>query len=210
MGFPGGTSGKEYTCQCRRHKKRGFDPWVQKIPWGGNGNPPQYSFHTVMRFSRQEYWSGLPLSSPVDHILSELSILIRPSWVALHSMAHSFIELDKAVVHVLSLISFRDCGFHSVCPLIRIKGSWKLPDESHLAHMQTRGKHICVHAKSLQSCLTLCNPMDCSLPGYSVHGILQARILEQVAILFFRGSSWLRDWTHISYVSCIGKGVLYH
>ena len=35
-----------------------------------------------------------------------------------------------------------------------------------------------MHAKSLQSCLTVCNPMDCSLPGSSVHGILQARILE--------------------------------
>ena len=40
-----------------------------------------------------------------------------------------------------------------------------------------------------QSCLTLCDPMDCSLPGSSVHGILQARILEWVAIPFSRGSS---------------------
>ena len=39
---------------------------------------------------------------------------------------------------------------------------------------------MCVHAKLLQSCPTLCNPMDCSLPGSSVHGILQARILEWV------------------------------
>ena len=41
-----------------------------------------------------------------------------PSWVALHGMAHSFIELDKAVVHVISLISFCDCGFHTVSPLM--------------------------------------------------------------------------------------------
>ena len=40
-----------------------------------------------------------------------------------------------------------------------------------------------------QSCLTLCDSMDCSLTGCAVHGILQARILEWVAILFFRGSS---------------------
>ena len=39
-----------------------------------------------------------------------------------------------------------------------------------------------MHAKSLQSCLTLCDPMDCSPPGSSVHGILQARILEWVAM----------------------------
>ena len=45
------------------------------------------------------------------------------------------------------------------------------------------------------SCLTLCDPMDCSLPGSSVHGILQARILEWVAISFSKGSSWHRDGT---------------
>ena len=51
-----------------------------------------------------------------------------------------------------------------------------------------------------QSCLTLCDPMDCSLPGFSVHGILHVRILEWVAIPFSRGSSWPRDQT---WVSCI-------
>ena len=44
--------------------------------------------------------------SPVDHILSELSTMTRPSWVALQGMAHSYIELDKAVVHVIRLVSF--------------------------------------------------------------------------------------------------------
>ena len=65
-------------------------------------------------------------------------------------------------------------------------------------------------AKLLQSCPTLCNPMDCSLPGSSVHGILQAKILEWVAMLSSRGSSQPRDQTHVSYVSCIGRRVLYH
>ena len=58
--------------------------------------------------------------------------------------------------------------------------------------------HVCMHAKSLQSHLTLCNPMDCSLPGSSVHGIVQAKILEWVAISSSRGSSQPRDRTHIS------------
>ena len=44
-------------------------------------------FMLFMGFSRQEYWTGLPFSSPVDHILSELSTMTRPSWVALHGMA---------------------------------------------------------------------------------------------------------------------------
>ena len=63
-------------------------------------------FILFMGFSRQEYWSGLPFPSPVDHVLSELSIMTRLSWVALHSMAHGFLELDKAVVHVITLTSF--------------------------------------------------------------------------------------------------------
>ena len=66
----------------------------------------------------QHYWSGhrlgritvilsgLPFLSPVDHILSELPTMTHPSWMSLHGMAHSFVELDKAVVHVISLVSF--------------------------------------------------------------------------------------------------------
>ena len=59
--------------------------------------------------------------------------------------------------------------------------------------------HVCVS----QSCPALCDPMDCSPPGSSVHGILQARILQWVTIPFSRGSSWPRNWTQ---VSCIAGG----
>ena len=55
--------------------------------------------------SRQEYWSGLPFPSPVDHILSDLSTMASPSWVAPQAWL-SFIELDKAVVHVVRFVSF--------------------------------------------------------------------------------------------------------
>ena len=55
----------------------------------------------------------------------------------------------------------------------------------------------------VQSCMTLCNPMDCSPPGSSVHGILQARILEWAAIPFCRGLSQPRDLTQ---VFCIAGG----
>ena len=50
-------------------------------------------FILFMEFSRQEYWSGLPSPSPVDHVLSELSTMTRPSWVALCGSAHGFIHL---------------------------------------------------------------------------------------------------------------------
>ena len=64
-------------------------------------------FILFMGFSRQEYWSVLPFPSSVDHMLSELSTMTCPSWVALHGMAYSFIELckllhhDKSVIHVI-------------------------------------------------------------------------------------------------------------
>ena len=62
---------------------------------------PFCCFILFVGFSRQEYWSGLPFPSPVDHILSELSTMTRLSWVALHGIAHGFIDLDKAVVYVI-------------------------------------------------------------------------------------------------------------
>ena len=57
-------------------------------------------------FSRQEYWGGLPFPSLVDHFSSELSTMTRLSWVAPHSMAHTCIDLDKAVIDMISLICF--------------------------------------------------------------------------------------------------------
>ena len=51
-----------------------------------------------------------------------------------------------------------------------------------------------------QSCLTLCDPMDCSLPGSSIHGIFQARVLEWVVISFSRRSSQPRDWIWVSHI----------
>ena len=63
-------------------------------------------FMLFLGFLRQKYWSCLPSLSPVDHILSELSTMSSLSWVALHCMTNSFIELDKVVVHVIRLVSF--------------------------------------------------------------------------------------------------------
>ena len=66
---------------------------------------------------------------------------------------------------------------------------------------------VCVHARMhTQSCPTLCNPIDCSPPGSSIHGIPQARILEWVVISYSRGSSRPRDRTQVSCISCIGGG----
>ena len=72
------------------------------------------------------------------------------------------------------------------------------PNKTSLIHrMNLEG----VHAKSLQLCLTLSDPVDCSPPGSSVHGILQARLLEWIAMPSSRGSSQPKDQTHVSYTA---------
>ena len=76
--------------------------------------PGEFIFqcHIFLPFSycswvlNQEGWSGLPFCFVVGHVLSELSTMTHLSWVALHSMARSFIELYKVVVHVISMVNF--------------------------------------------------------------------------------------------------------
>ena len=82
----------------------------------------------------------------------------------------------------------------------------KLERENTHTHTHTHTHHILAHmrcAQLLQSCLTLCNPMACSLPGSSVHGIFLVGILEWIAISFSKGSSQSGDQTQVSWVSCI-------
>ena len=68
---------------------------------------------------------------------------------------------------------------------------------------------MCLCAKGLQLCPTFCDSMDCGPPDSSVHGILQARVGDWVAIAYSGRSSWPRDQTYVSSVSCSGRQVLY-
>ena len=65
-------------------------------------------------------------------------------------------------------------------------------------------------AQSFYLCPTLCDPMRLSLSASSVHGIFLARILEQVTISYFRGSSQHRNQTHVCCISCLSRRILYH
>ena len=80
---------------------------------------------------------------------------------------------------------------------------WSIVQKNH-EWCSPQGPCMCV--KSLQSCPTLCDPIDHSPPGSSVHGILQARILAWIAMLSSRGFSPPKDQTHITYISFIGRG----
>ena len=89
--------------------------------------------------------------------------------------------------------------------IFAVKGKLNYLDQLSLAFFFFP-KEYCACA---QSCPTLCNCMDCSPPGSTVHGIFQARILECVAIFSSWGLSRPRDGIHVSCVSCIGRWILY-
>ena len=99
---------------------------------------------------------------------------------------------------------------HLSLPLLCVHSALKV--QGHMkswVFYRTTWSSTCVSlccAKSLQSCPILCDPMECSPPGFSVHGIVQARILEWVAMPSSRGSSRPRDGTHIFCVSCTAGG----
>ena len=113
-------------------------------------------------------------------------------------------------------------NWYNICKPLDLGGSWQIlgpfPSSIDSPPLSSHSFPLLLHLTNIfsqlyacsvaQSCLTLCNPMDCSPPGSSVHGILPARILEWVAISFSRGSFWPRDWTLISCVSCIGRQIL--
>ena len=91
--------------------------------------------------------------------------------------------------------------------------AWRIPGMGEPGGLLSMGSHRLKWLSSSSWCLVVklfqpfCDPVDCSLPGSSVHGILQARILECVAIFFPCESFWPRHRTH---VSCIGMWILYH
>ena len=89
-----------------------------------------------------------------------------------------------------------------VCLGIEQRSFWPLrlyPDTAFWTLLLTMKKWK--KSEVTQSCPTLCDPMDCNLPGSSIHGIFQARVLEWAAISFSRGSSQPRDRTQVSYIA---------
>ena len=171
-------------------------------------SPPGSSVHG---FSRQEYWSGVPLPSPfLSHALYQMSVCYL----------YFFCPGNSILVCVLVAQLCPTLCDPMECSPTRLLCPWNSPDKStevgspsilqeifltqgsnlvllHYKQILYRLSHsslpACLSDESLQLCPTLCDPMDRSLLGSSVHGILQARILEWIAIPFCRGSSPPRD-----------------
>ena len=131
-----------------------------------------------MGFPREEYWSALPFPSPGN----------RPT--------------QGSNLCPLHLLHWQAGSLSPVPPGKSEENNgilWTSYPVSHLVSPKCRRSQSVLRVT--QSCPTLCNPMGYSLPGSSIHGILQARILEWVAIPFSRGSSQPRDWTKVSCIA---------
>ena len=185
-----------------------------------------------MGFFRPEYWTGLPFpspSNPADPGIEPQSAALQadslPSeppgkhHMPMKTKSYSpvrtsppspdlFIPLpgisknsvSQSVCAMLNSWSSCGCISHVSFSFCLLSGCIK-PQNSP-------GHCVCLF--SPRSCPTLCGPMDCSPPGPSVHGTSQARTLGWVAMPSSRRSSQPRDRTHVSYIFCIGRQVLYH
>ena len=132
-----------------------------------------------MGFSRQEHWSGLPFPPPRD--------LPDPTILYCRQISYHWATRKATCPHAnLYILSNSDTWYGKTFVFCRVLNM---------------NKHSLQFSSVAQSCPTLCDPMNCSSPGSSVHGILQARTLEWVAIPFFGGSSQPRDQAWVSRIA---------
>ena len=155
-------------------------------------------------------WEGPLTFLPKEHPLPSLSSSPPTShitpWPPAFLMLLCFCCLYSEIHPYESFVTgFLDSVFSSLAQ--KVKGTFLAEAELSLKGTDLRDPRCSV---CILSCVLLfCNPIDCSPPGSSVHGILQARILEWVAISLSRGSSWPRDQTCVSWqVSSLPLGHL--
>ena len=165
-------------------KRRGFDPWVGKIPWRRAWQP------TLVFLPGEFPWiqePGKVQSIEWQRVVDDWS--------------------DLACMHAQPSIKFY------VVKFLENSIGIKILQHTHIGlHMCVciyTYTYICMYVCVLSHSV-VCDPMDFSPPGSSVHGIFQARVLEWVAISYFRGSSRPRNQIHSSCFSCMDRWTLYH
>ena len=124
-------------------------------------------------------------------------------WTAQIHLYADFSSINTVtVVYALQLVAPMDTELQIWRLTVNIQVDfWLYRRNDALTPLWLKGQSILYSVLVGQSCLSFCDPLDCSLPSSSVHRILQARILELVAISFSRGSSWLRDRTRVSCIA---------
>ena len=147
---------------------------------------------TQTNLSGKKYWCGYPSPSPGDlpnpgmEPSSTMSSVLQVDSLPTEPLGKPTLFLSPLVISLLLCLSLHLslCFSYFLFPLL----------------FRTLAPHLKVCEVS-QLLLTLCDLMDCSLPGFSIHGIFQARILEWVAMSFSRGSSCPRDRTWVSHTA---------
>ena len=146
-----------------------------KIPWTEDPGSP-------WGFKEWDMTEQLTLSLSREHAWDELLLFQVCKWFHLNTVIQWFTKWETGIQTIIL-----GCG------KVENSGEWAINWTNEL--------YICVCVLFTKSYLTLCDPMNCSPPGSSVHGISKARILEWVAIRFSRGSFWPRYWTQVSCIA---------
>ena len=147
FGFP---RGKESTCQRR---KWGFNSWVGKIPWSRKWQP------TPVFLPGESPWTEEP-----GRLQSMGSQIVEHDWVTENTHTYKYMYI---YVHIY-IMEYRSPMRKEI---LSFSTTWMKFEGFMVSEMsQTKTNKYHMHAKSLQLCSTLCNSMDCSLPGSSVHG----------------------------------------
>ena len=179
--FSGGSVNKEFTCSAGKPRDLGSIPGWGRSSGVGNGQPTPVF---------------LPGRFHGQRILADSS-----PWCCKESVTAEQLNMHMYVVmNITTWFLFIPEEFMYLLPccwMIRLYPVWGW-EWANFWHIMRE----CMRSKSLQSCPTLREPLDYSLPGSSVHGILQARILDTQ---FPPAGDILRDWSCVSYVSCIGR-----
>ena len=151
--------------------------WLFATPW-----TTAYQAPVSMGFSRQEYWSGLPCPSPPSRMAlgKKFGLLTSGLTVTLSTLSVVFVIAILFCAYLLTYYHLRSTLCAGRVQSLESQSERQRSDQTTIA-------------KVAQLCPTLCDPVDYSPPGSCVHGILQARILEWVAMLSSRGSSQPRD-----------------
>ena len=188
--------------------------WLNSGSWWWTGRPGMLGFMGSQQvghdWATELIWTELIaiwlVIDIIINILSNLEIFTKISYLGWHCLLQN---INSIVYFLICLVNAVLCssGIDCCCEELPFIHWWLALIFQNAIWNSRSPYHVCIRAQSHSA---LYDPMDCSLPGSSVHIIFQARVLEWVAIPFSKISSRSRNQTLISCISCIDRQILYH